>query len=183
MDIKNFIFLNKNNSEIDIEDENKIKLSEIITNDNKIYLRESDKQNDENSISSYSDKNDREKTITDEESDKNDNQDNQIQSEDSKNLSDEDNDSNVELENEERKEENVTKFPPKQIKEEKISFENLKSKNGQFLIDKKNNKENNQEQVKNIIENFSNTETILHSYNTEFNSEDKKIFFKNKDLF
>ena len=43
MDIKNFIFLNKNNSEIDIEDENKIKLSEIITNDNKIYLRESNK--------------------------------------------------------------------------------------------------------------------------------------------
>ena len=39
MDIKNFIFLNKNNSKIDIEDENKIKLSEIITNDNNLISK------------------------------------------------------------------------------------------------------------------------------------------------
>ncbi len=82
--------------------------------------------------------------------------------------------------NQERKEENVTKHFPN-TKTEKIDFEKLVSKNPdkKFLMDKKNSNKENNNSLQEIFDNFSNADSIINKYISEFKSnEEKKIFFK-----
>ena len=84
------------------------------------------------------------------------------------------------FENKERKEENVKVFN-KQIKEIKTNFDKLfpKNQSGKFLMDEKNVNKENQISVQEIIDNFKNTDSVIHKYITEFKSDEKrKKFFK-----
>ena len=86
----------------------------------------------------------------------------------------------IHLESEERIEKNVSR-KSKIIKDIKKTFDELipKNQSGKFLLDEKNNNQDNQKLTKKIIDNFLKADSVIKQYIKEFKSdEEKKEFFK-----
>jgi len=81
---------------------------------------------------------------------------------------------------EENKDKKDIKKYEKEVKDKSFHYEEIKSLNedGKFLMEHNINDSNTKEQIKNIINNFPNSESIINKYIKEFSEKNKEDFFK-----